>query len=113
MKPESQRVVTRDEYIAYFLVAYGVLMPEEDVDVSVKMVAIEADWEDDSKGEDTLTHDTFTAALFELVGAYACMPACVCVRASVSYAVVVLFVFVFVFVGVQTIGVRVSVRLNT
>ena len=41
MKPDDQKHVTRDEYIAYFLVAYGVLMPEENVDVSVKLVAIE------------------------------------------------------------------------
>lgn len=41
MKPEDAKYVTKDEYIAYFLVAYGVLMPDEDVETSAKLVAIE------------------------------------------------------------------------
>lgn len=41
MKPEDARVVTKDEYIAFFLVAYGVLMPDEDIEQSAKMLAIE------------------------------------------------------------------------
>ena len=41
MKPEDGRVVTKDEYIAFFLIAYGVLMPNEDIEQSAKMLAIE------------------------------------------------------------------------
>jgi hypothetical protein len=41
MKPEEAKYVTKDEYIAYFLVAYGVLMPDEEVETSAKLVAIE------------------------------------------------------------------------